>query len=150
MIRSILINRKRLKAKKRFYAFVLWNSDSGNFGLLSPKFLLFEAEWNVQHKSIQTSFLLLIFFSYIPTKRIIAPIYELYSIFVCLSSAFYSILNMFLSMSNPKSRHRTGKGSLCMIILLNTLFLTYFFQSSLLCFLCSCDIDFLWAFDTFY
>lgn len=82
MIRSILINRKRLKAKKRFYAFVLWNSDSGNFGLLSPKFLLFEAEWNVQHKSIQTSFLLLIFFSYIPTKRIIAPIYELYSIFV--------------------------------------------------------------------
>ena len=71
MIRSILINRKRLKAKKRFYAFVLWNSDSGNFGLLSPKFLLFEAEWNVQHKSIQTSFLLLIFFSYIPTKRII-------------------------------------------------------------------------------
>lgn len=47
----------------------------GNFGLLSPKFLLFEAEWNVQHKSIQTSFLLLIFFSYIPTKRIIAPGY---------------------------------------------------------------------------
>ncbi len=89
MIRSILINRKRLKAKKRFYAFVLWNSDSGNFGMLSPKFL-FEAEWNVQHKSIQTSFLLLIFFSYIPTKRIIAPIYELYSIFVCLSSFFFT------------------------------------------------------------
>lgn len=60
-------------------------SSSGGFEM---KFLLFEAEWNVQHKSIQTSFLLLIFFSYIPTKRIIAPIYELYSIFVCLSSAF--------------------------------------------------------------
>lgn len=56
MIRSILINRKRLKAKKRFYAFVLWNSDSGNFGLLSPKFLLFEAEWNVQHKEYTNLF----------------------------------------------------------------------------------------------
>ena len=123
MIRPILINRKRLKAKKRFYAFVLWNSDSGNFGLLSPKFLLFEAEWNVQHKSIKTSFLLLIFFSHIPTKRIIAPIHELYSIFVCHSQ---NVLNMFLSVSNPKSRHCTRKGSLCMIILLNTLFLTYF------------------------
>ena len=60
-------------------------SSSGGFEM---KFPFFEAEWNVQHKSIQTSFLLLIFFSYIPTKRIIAPIYELYSIFVCLSSAF--------------------------------------------------------------
>ena len=78
-------NQKKIKSKKRgFYAFVLWNSDSRNFGLLSPKFLLFEAEWNVQHKSIKTSFLLLIFFSHIPTKRIIAPIHELYSIFVCL------------------------------------------------------------------
>ena len=37
-----------------------------------------------------------------------------------------SILNMFLSMTNPKSRHCSRKRSLCMIILLNTLFLTYF------------------------
>ena len=50
---------------------------------------------------------------------------------------------MFLSMSNPKSRHRTGKGSLCMIILLNTLLLAKLLLGSLLCLSCPCYIDFL-------
>ena len=53
-------------------------------------------------------------------------------------------------MTNSKSRHCTRKGSLCMIILLNTLFLTYFLQSSLFCFLRSCDINLFWAFHAFY
>ena len=78
--------------------------------------------------------------------------YIFYIGFFLFSSVCHSqnVLNMFLSVSNPKSCHCTRKGSLCMIILLNTLFLTYFLQSSLFCFLCSCNINLFWAFHAFY